>query len=872
MMTPRLIALAACAELSLYLGSDVYYDADAAQWYEPVLLNWPNMGEHQQDLEFGLAAPQTVELALADAEGAWLIHDNDWLGSVWRVQLRRLDEAVITDWLQDTLGVDVTPPESTDRVTNPALRTGLQRQLQTDGWQRTPGAIRLQLVDWGWRQGEVIYPPDDYHGGDNLPAIRQDDHGRPIPIVIGHGVKVPAVLISERSYGDPLTFDSTFTHAAAWDADTEGDYGWTLASAGQARHRPNLLAADDEFYYLKPTPALTLLTDTMYRIRLHYHTNSGSVGGIQVGLGQAWSDLYRAQDGWIDVTLLTLTSANLMFRASKNWDGYLRGAPAVTVQIAQPWRYLICERWPHWVYWVDAVYMSGAIANPNSYRVRGTTPNSPWTDPDSIPTYTFGDVAKAYLALDFYDKPADSSGRYYEVAVDITAGQNGINAVTEIRRLLESVGLICDPISFYHAADYAETVAMAVDWAYGARGDAVTLNSLLTDLLTVARARLQLNDAGHIAITVDCPRALDWSWREDLGDLIEGLELSREQPPQTIRVQYQPDVSNPSQLKYRLEYQPAAGYGEVTVDLPMVRAFEAADRYLSYLRGRYEYQAYLRLMVIGQYPMLGDVAAIQIPWLQNNALAAYPWIIASRSFADPNQCELMAYWDHPDRFRYLPSVRPAGAADYAVDNTYTTPGAPTLRMAAVTDAYDAVNGLYTGQVTFMAIVDQPELIQQVHFKLEHAADFTIQMQNPLPLSDDHSQWQAVFAVIPGDQYYLWAWSETYSGLQGKAAWAGFIAYAQNSIAITPSGFSGQVLTNQNYLSWTLAPVTVLTVQVQRHLGDGIWVTVANVSAAATDWSDFAVMADQDYYYRLLFLTRAGAASAYSNTVLLERPA
>lgn len=871
----KAVVLASCADLGLYLSSDDYYDAAAAQWYDARLTAWPEFRDEPADLGSANVSSQTINLVLADADTSLMTYDADWIGSTWYVQYRLEDqEQTVTDWIQDTTGADLTPPSSTDRIENARPETIMIRWIQCGGWQRTPGLITLSGFNLGWPLAEKLYPPDHYHGGSNLPTILQANMGWPIPVVIGRGVKVPGVLISEREDGDELSFDRTLADANDWEEETETiddiTYGWQVAS-GRAVHTANPDGLDTEYHYLAPTPAVSVDVDRVYRIRVYYETDDGSAGGLYVGIGRAWSDFYRGRTGYIDVTLTTLSTGNLLFRCSKNWSGRLKGYPAISVCQQTPWRYLICERQPYTVYWIDAVYLSNAIARIKDYRTRGTTPNDPWTESSDIPSYTFGDTEKSYIAVDFYEKPADSSGRFYDVAVDITADNNGKNVILEIRRLLEWAGLTCDDTSFNSAEKYADEQVMAMDWAYGARGDAVTLNSLLSQLLPFARAQLQAMPDGKIGITVDRPRSLDWSWSEPLGDLIEGLELSRTQPPKTLRVRYQPDVSNPSQLKYELNKTFSDGYGEVVHDIELVRAFEAADRYLSWLAGRYQHDARLRLMMLGQYPLLGDIAEIDIPWLQNSTLANYPWVINGRAWQDPNQCELSAYWDHPDRFVYTPSVRPAGSGDYDIDYTYTQPGAPLLILANVGDSYDSVNGTYNGVVTLVAQSDKPEFTQQVHFKLERTADFTITMQSPPPLASDKRQWQAVFTVIPGEQYYCWAWIETPSGLIGQAACLGFIAYAQTTVEITPTGLTGEVLTNQNYLSWDLPPVSILTVQIHRHLGDGEWETISNTSGSNTDWSDFAVTDDQNYYYRLVFFTRAGAASNYAYTEALTRP-
>lgn len=162
-----------------YANNDYYFNGT---WYAAKLLAWPEPNDASGD-DFVILTADNFDIVLEDTDSALVSYDDDWPNTTWTVTL-------LTHYDDYTTGI-------------------FSRQMTCTSWIRQAGRITLQLEDVSSTILEKLYPEHTYNA-DGSPATYPDlldsDVGRPVPIVVGYGIKVPCVLLNNHDGDGPWEY------------------------------------------------------------------------------------------------------------------------------------------------------------------------------------------------------------------------------------------------------------------------------------------------------------------------------------------------------------------------------------------------------------------------------------------------------------------------------------------------------------------------------------------------------------------------------------------------------------------------------------------------------------------------------------------
>lgn len=364
------------------------------------------------------------------------------------------------------------------------------------------------------------------------------------------------------------------------------------------------------------------------------------------------------------------------------------------------------------------------------------------------------------VTLTFATHQLDFSFQPYLIQCDVYDSTRSQNAATELSRIMTWAGLSMNARSLADAEAVADAENMTVSYGYGYNKSPASVRSIVENLLTILRGQLFRNDAGEYEILQDVASSVAGTYYENEGDLISVDDYSRESYPDTIKVSYRPNVSNPAELQHTLTRSIVDGLdGERAYELPMVRDFTPADRFHCYRTLRWQYNRRATVTVHNVQHNVGELIAVGGTPLWSGLKT---WIITGvQREADANQLSLLEY--NEAVYDYTTGTEPQDGSGYFPDYANTLPLAPT---EFTITAY----GVNTGETGMQT------------------AWYSLQCRPP------GSNWSKVYFGVsdgtalmegqPSGEYYI----ATLSGLiAGKSDYI-FLAWAENSNAL--SGIAG----------------------------------------------------------------------------------
>lgn len=202
------------------------------------------------------------------------------------------------------------------------------------------------------------------------------------------------------------------------------------------------------------------------------------------------------------------------------------------------------------------------------------------------------------LMVRFSSPQVSPQGQRYVIECDVR-GVDSRNAANEIQRVLTEAGVSTDAGSFASVAAASATAKMWADIGYGRTGrnggqsQVRTFRAHLSDLLRLARATLYRTVAGAYAIAQDASGVLPAVISTATGGRFGVVKFRRGDRPASVVVKYRPSGPDPSQLQGKKEFAITGGTtGKVeTIEMPIIRDHETAERFASYLAKRYEFDA-----------------------------------------------------------------------------------------------------------------------------------------------------------------------------------------------------------------------------------------------------------------------------------------
>jgi hypothetical protein len=430
-------------------------------------------------------------------------------------------------------------------------------------------------------------------------------------------------------------------------------------------------------------------------------------------------------------------------RAVPDPRGIALKLPCVLISALAPWRYIVAE---------------GTVDVLTVYR-GGSRDGARVVPPAEYSTGTAA-VPYPHTWVEFTAEQRGFDGGLYAISADVQTTAAGVNAATEVARLLQAAGCSVDASSLAAAEAFAATHGLLIDCDHGREGQR-TVRAIVEDLLWVLRGTLTRTAAGAYALVVDGSGSSVATLDEDAGDDIEVLGVTEASRPASVALAYRPSPRDPRELQHTLR-RPVIADGAIDerpYALRYVRRHETADRCLGYRATRALLSAKLSARIYRRALAIGDVITLSS---QAFGLVTSTWrVTTTRYIAGGVQIDARPY--SAALTTYTAGTLAADAVDdYQPDYSQTPPLAPTSLRITGGDS-NALYGSYVDVDALPPAVNWAEL----RFVVEHDATGELIIQ---PGSDvgGGRHGLSLTGLRAGEVYKLGAYALNAFGLRGPS--------------------------------------------------------------------------------------------------------
>ncbi|MDZ4812061.1 MAG: hypothetical protein SGI99_05515 [Pseudomonadota bacterium] len=487
------------------------------------------------------------------------------------------------------------------------------------------------------------------------------------------------------------------------------------------------------------------------------------------------------------------------------------------------------------------------------------------------------------LMVRFIKEQVAPTGQRYVIECDVR-GVDTRNAATEIARLLVAAGVTTDSTSFATVAAAATTAKMWADIGYGrtgrngGNGEARMFRAWLYELLRLTRSTLYRTVSGSYAIAQDTSGSLPVSKDPATGGRFVVGKFRRGDRPSKVVLNYRPSGPDPSKLEGKKELVITGGNTGKTesVDMPIIRDHETADRFLTYMAKRFEFDATADVdwwgetnkLLIGGLLVLAD--ATVYPGSRN-------WMIWKLQ-AVPGGAKLDLREYDASIYSYSTGVDPSDpVADYQPDYSQTLPLAPSALKITAGATMLSTGGTTLACVTVEAVPPTVNWIDVV-FAVVH--DTTGEVFQVSGTDIGSGKRGTNFPNLrPGEVYQLKAWAVNSFGVVGVTqgtfdataigGGGAVTTFTSPGYATLPSNVSSctaiQGMGRLINVTWTLLSTANLARYVlEKKVGAGAFAELARLSL--NNFTDPGVVIGTAYQYRVKGIdTHGNLSSSYATS-------
>jgi hypothetical protein len=412
-----------------------------------------------------------------------------------------------------------------------------------------------------------------------------------------------------------------------------------------------------------------------------------------------------------------------------------------------PWLYGLCQA-PNGGtdLSVLTVYRNGRIVDSSEYTVKTDTTTAGYN----------------LLYLEFSNEQVDFNNSLYTIEADVKRDVS-VNAVDEIKRLLEFAGLTTDSTTFSTASTYYDSnIQTQDDIAFVEKR---RIRGIIQDLLVMARSNLYRKADGSIAIEQDIDKAVSKSFDEDAGDPVELQSVEQSGLPQTIALEYRPSLQEPrSELQHELTRTTSGFQGEKRWQIPYLRDHTAADKLVDYLGKRTEYGKTAQMRLFEDTVSLGDVIEVDSSSVYDGTET---WKVQSVKQI-PNGLDLRLLEHNPEVYNYTSGSLPTDATQgYKPDYSETPPAAPTNLSVDANGTYQSEDGTTLGFLELSA--DLPDVnAQYIEFLVTNTVN-NQQFVQKGEVKSGSTYYHRFQGLEPGVDHDYVAWAVNSDGVKGVLA-------------------------------------------------------------------------------------------------------